>query len=73
MKYELLYECKYCKERFGEILNEEEIREHYGLLSDIMSTGVLFELFRNGWEIHRKCLNGYVSYGRIVAIRPVEE
>ena len=73
MNYELMYKCKNCKIKFRENISEEELRESYGLLSDIMSGETLFELFRNGWEVHRTCYKGWTSYGRLIAIRSVEE
>jgi len=70
MKYELRYKCKHCEEDFNEIISEERINNI--IEDEIMSEMFLYKLFHYGWKAH-KCYNDWNGYGRVTAIRPVEE
>jgi hypothetical protein len=78
--YELTYVCENCETRWNEIITKEKLDEIVIGEHEIMSTKFLYLLFTHGMEIHhckfwlnQELVDGITSYGKCIAIRPVEE
>jgi hypothetical protein len=77
---ELLYKCGHCETFFIEIINSEDLKSFYNsmyperqfLNFDDISDDIKIDVFQRGMKLHQ-CPNNWQSYGKVIAIRPVEE
>ena len=80
MNCELLYKCGHCESFFKELVSYEKIKTFYDsmyperqfLNFDDISEDIKLDIFRRGMKLH-ECPNNWQSYGKVIAIRPVEE
>jgi len=73
MKYELLYKCEQCETFFMETMDEENLRKRFLMdVGDWSMDDITVAIFKRGLKFH-ECPNNWKSYGKVTAIRPVEE
>ncbi len=80
MKYELTYVCINCDTRWSEIVTKEKLNEVFNGKYEIMTKDWLYLLFKHGMEMHHckiflnhELVEGVISYGKCIAIRPIRE
>ena len=80
MMYEISYKCVNCGIKWNEVVSKELLEDVFGHKYEVMSRDWLYLLFKRGMEMHycklwmnKEPVEGTVSYGNVVSIRPIRE